>query len=114
MDEDWYTETRRLGCLTMRSLLELAGAAFEDEMLRQIYPELVKRLDDSSNDVRIANAASATVFVQHCLQRSYCDTNTGCVAACLEILGNNEELLRRNQMCFAGPQEFNCAVALLS
>jgi dynein assembly factor 5, axonemal len=78
MDEDWYTETRRLGCLTMRALLELAGGSIGDEMLRQIYPELVKRLDDSSNDVRIANAASATAFVLHCLQPSYCDTNTGC------------------------------------
>jgi hypothetical protein len=85
MDEDWYTETRKLGCLTMQALLELAGAGLGDDMLRQIYPEIVKRLDDSSNAVRVENASSARVLTLHCMSSDYCDTNSGCVVCCCSL-----------------------------
>jgi hypothetical protein len=64
-------------------------------MLRQIYPELVRRSDDNSNDVRIANAASATALVQHCLQPGNCDTNTVCASW----------LLWWGQLCFPRPRQ---------
>jgi hypothetical protein len=78
MDEDWYTDTRRLGCFVMRELLSLAGHAMNDDARRQIYPELNKRMDDSSNVVRVATAATITVFAEHALPPVYCDTNSGC------------------------------------
>ena len=79
MDEDWYVETRRLGCFVMRALLTVAGGAMNDEMRRQIYPELTKRMDDSNNGVRVAAAGTITVFARAALPAEYCDTNSKCV-----------------------------------
>jgi dynein assembly factor 5, axonemal len=78
MDEDWYADTRKLGCFVMSALLSLAGTQVDDELRRQVYPELTKRMDDSSNDVRIAAAATLTAFAEHALPAKYCDTNSGC------------------------------------
>lgn len=84
MDEDWYVETRRLGCFAMAALLRVAGSHLDDEMRRQIYPEINKRMDDSNDAVRVANAASAAAFAEHAMPAEYCDTNTGCAQRCLQ------------------------------
>eukprot|EP00892_Ulva_mutabilis_P000660 jgi/Ulvmu1/10595/UM065_0049.1 len=76
MDEDWYADTRKLACYTTAALLELAGNRFTDEIRRQLYPELTKRMDDSSNAVRVTAAAAVQAFAKHALPSAYCDTNT--------------------------------------
>ena len=78
MDEDWYVDTRRHACEVMTALLRLAGGRFSDEMRRQVYPELNKRMDDSSNDVRVATAMAVVAFAEEALPGTYCDTNSGC------------------------------------
>jgi hypothetical protein len=84
MDEDWYVDTRRLACFVMSALLKLAGGIIGDEARRQIYPELNKRMDDSSNEVRIATAATIVAFAEEALPAAYCDVNSGyaCSHAC--------------------------------
>lgn len=78
MDEDWYQDTRKLGCCTLAALLKLAGGSLTDDARRQIYPELVKRMDDSSNEVRISAAGAIQAFACDAMPPAYCDTNSGC------------------------------------
>lgn len=78
MDEDWYVDTRKLACCTMAALLSLSGCQLTDDARRQVYPELTKRMDDSSNETRIAAAAAVQAFVRHAMPSTYCDTNSGC------------------------------------
>ena len=80
MDEDWYVDTRKVACCAMEAFLRVCGPQISDEMRRSIYPELNKRMDDSSNDVRVATAAAVAAFAKHALPETYCDTNTGCAA----------------------------------
>lgn len=77
MDEDFYTDTRRASCYLCEQILLAAGQdAFTDEQRRQIYPALLKRLDDSSDDVRIS-ACSVFIAFFSSLSSDYDDTNTG-------------------------------------
>lgn len=78
MDEDWYVDTRKVACCTMDAFIRLCGSQMSDELRRSIYPELNKRMDDSSNEVRVATAASMASFARHALPEAYCDTNSGC------------------------------------
>ncbi len=52
MDEDYYAETRVMACHALHAGLLLAGVHLSVPQLRTVYPEILKRLDDSSNDVR--------------------------------------------------------------
>ncbi|XP_047427103.1 dynein axonemal assembly factor 5-like isoform X1 [Mugil cephalus] len=44
--------SRLLACRSLSAMLRLIGTSLHHEALNKIYPELVKRLDDSSEDVR--------------------------------------------------------------
>lgn len=85
MEEDWYVDTRRLACFVMSALLRLAGGRIGDETRRQIYPELNKRMDDSSNEVRIATAATIVAFAEEALPAAYCDVNSGYATSVLSF-----------------------------
>ena len=77
MDEDFYVDTRRASCYLCEQILSIAGQpAFSDEQRRQLYPALLKRLDDSSDDVRIAACSVLAEFFRT-LPGEYDDTNTG-------------------------------------
>lgn len=78
MDEDWYVDTRKLACCTMVALLSLAGSQLTDDARRQVYPELTKRMDDSSTETRIAAAAAVQAFVRYAMPSTYSNTNSGC------------------------------------
>uniref|UniRef100_A0A3Q2XHN2 Dynein axonemal assembly factor 5 n=1 Tax=Hippocampus comes TaxID=109280 RepID=A0A3Q2XHN2_HIPCM len=51
LDED-SPMGRLLACRCLSTLLRRVGSSLREEALNKIYPELVKRLDDSSEDVR--------------------------------------------------------------
>ena len=51
-DEDYYAETRVMACHALHAGLLLAGQHLSLHQLRAVYPDILKRLDDSSNDVR--------------------------------------------------------------
>ena len=54
LDDD-NVETRRLGCAVVEAMLSKLGPSrLESERARKLYPELLKRLDDASDAVRIA------------------------------------------------------------
>jgi len=53
--DDDNVETRRAGCAVLEAmLLKLGAPRLESERARKLYPELLKRLDDASDDVRHA------------------------------------------------------------
>ncbi|MEQ2268676.1 hypothetical protein XENORESO_010433, partial [Xenotaenia resolanae] len=45
--------SRLLACRSLSATLKLIGTSLHHEALNKIYPELLKRLDDSSEEVRI-------------------------------------------------------------
>ena len=51
MDEDWYVDLRNTACFVMEQLILTVGPGLSEEARRAIYPELLKRLDDSNNQV---------------------------------------------------------------
>jgi hypothetical protein len=86
MDEDWYVDTRKLACCTMVAFITACGSRFSDDLRRQMYPELNKRMDDSDNEVRIAASAAMKAFAIHGIKEDYCDTNSGCVVVhCITV-----------------------------
>ncbi|XP_061892704.1 dynein axonemal assembly factor 5-like [Entelurus aequoreus] len=51
LDEDSQMG-RLLACRSLSSMLRLVGSSLHQDVLNNIYPEVLKRLDDSSEDVR--------------------------------------------------------------
>ncbi|XP_062999555.1 dynein axonemal assembly factor 5 [Elgaria multicarinata webbii] len=78
LDED-SKMTRLLSCRIIRVLLDGCGKQFE---LRKIYPELLKRLDDVSHDVRLA-AAKALISWFRCIND---DENKALLKSNIEVL----------------------------
>ncbi len=52
--EDGDATVRRLCCLNMHMILHLLPGALGEDPIRLLFPELLKRLDDSNDDVRLA------------------------------------------------------------
>ena len=65
LEEEYFVDTRLAACSGMYHLLESAGNALTHEQCRVIYPELLKRLDDSSNTVRASICNTLHVFVRN-------------------------------------------------
>lgn len=76
MDEDYYADTRLSSCHTLENLLRVIGTQLTDDQKRLVYPELHKRLDDSSDPVRIQASVALEALIE-CLTPTYDDTNTG-------------------------------------
>ncbi|XP_075831016.1 dynein axonemal assembly factor 5 isoform X1 [Microtus pennsylvanicus] len=67
--EDDSQTTRLVSCRIISVFLKNSGDTMEPEKFLKVYPELLKRLDDVSNDVRMA-AASALLTWLKCVQNS--------------------------------------------
>ncbi len=52
--EDGDATVRRMCCMNMHIILRLLPGTLGEDPVRLLYPELLKRLDDSSDDVRLA------------------------------------------------------------
>lgn len=50
--------TRHLTCLALQHMLAVLHRCLDYEMVRQLYPELLKRLDDSNDAVRLSGCAA--------------------------------------------------------
>ncbi|XP_042542621.1 dynein axonemal assembly factor 5 isoform X2 [Dipodomys spectabilis] len=61
--------TRLTSCHIVNTFLKTSGDAMDPDKSLKVYPELLKRLDDVSNDVRMA-AASALLTWLKCVQSS--------------------------------------------
>ncbi|XP_016068440.1 PREDICTED: dynein assembly factor 5, axonemal [Miniopterus natalensis] len=65
--EDDSQMTRLISCRIINTFLKSSGGAMDPDKATKIYPELLKRLDDVSSEVRLA-AASALVTWLECIR----------------------------------------------
>ena len=56
IDDDWANDLRFASVMLIKRLIEYLSSVFDDEDYKEIYPELLKRLDDSQDGIRIATA----------------------------------------------------------
>lgn len=75
LEEEYFVDTRLAACNGMYHLLSSAKDLLNYEQCRMIYPELLKRLDDSSNTVRINVCQALNNFVQSMGPSSLDDSN---------------------------------------
>lgn len=81
LDEHYYSDTRLAAAQCISAMLQLTGAAgLTDDLRRKVYPELVKRLDDASDDVRMGACAALVAFWE-ATPADYCDANSEYCAA---------------------------------
>ncbi|XP_029432583.1 dynein assembly factor 5, axonemal [Rhinatrema bivittatum] len=69
LDED-SKMTRLMACRIINVILQICGNQFDPDKLNKIYPELLKRLDDASAEVRIA-AAKTLITWFRCITDDY-------------------------------------------
>ncbi|PWA33847.1 hypothetical protein CCH79_00018724 [Gambusia affinis] len=62
LDEDSQM-SRVLACRSLSATLQLVGTSLHHEALNKIYPELLKRLDDSSQEVRSAALQAVALWL---------------------------------------------------
>ena len=68
--EDDNMSTRLVTCRVMTRILATVGASLDDHRLHNMYPELLKRLDDSNDDVRVAVTDTWLAYLG-CFQKDY-------------------------------------------
>ncbi len=65
IDDDWANDLRFTSVIFIKKLIEYLHEEFDDEDYKEIYPELLKRLDDSQDGIRIATAETFQMFFRH-------------------------------------------------
>merc|ERR1719488_99701 len=60
--DDYDASTRQLVCLSLGMIFKALPNALGEDALRELYPALLKRLDDSSDDVRRAVCDTMCTF----------------------------------------------------
>ena len=65
MDDDWANDMRFTSVVTVRKIIEYLHEVFDSEDYKEIYPELLKRLDDSQDGIRIATAETFCLFFKY-------------------------------------------------
>ena len=68
--EDDVSDTRLLSCRLLGQLLSRVGRHVDRDRLHQLYPCLLKRLDDSTDDVRVAASHTFSAYM-HCFHDDY-------------------------------------------
>jgi len=65
LDDDWATDLRFTSVVFIKRMLEYMHEVFDSEDYKEVYPELLKRLDDSQDGIRIATAEAFCVFFKY-------------------------------------------------
>ena len=76
MEEEYFADTRFAACVVMGQMVLAGGLALTDEQRRFVYPELLKRMDDSRDEIRIAAAGGVRAFFR-AAPKDYDETNVG-------------------------------------
>ncbi len=80
-NRDTHTHTAPGHTGRQHTRAQVTGERLSDTARRAIYPELLKRLDDSNNGVRVAACRALVAFVSGAGGAAYCNTNSGYLAA---------------------------------
>jgi len=62
LDDSWSPDNRMIACLVLSCLLTDMQAMISSEQLREVYPEMLKRLDDSNDKIRAVVCEALSVF----------------------------------------------------
>lgn len=62
LSDDWSPDNRMIACLVLACLLGELQAEISSEQLREVYPEMLKRLDDSNDKIRAVVCQSLSIF----------------------------------------------------
>merc|ERR1712005_99615 len=62
LDDDWGNDLRFASVVFLKTLLKYMGDDMDYESQVEIYPELLKRLDDAQDGIRIETAAAFEYF----------------------------------------------------
>jgi len=76
MDDSWSPDNRLVSCLVITHGLDnllVVNFPVPDDLLREIYPELLKRMDDSNDEIRKAVCDSFVMFFK-CLPPRWSDS----------------------------------------
>lgn len=64
MDDDWDNDMRYASVVLMKHTLIFIQANFDSEDYKTIYPEILKRLDDSQDGIRLECCNVLEVFFE--------------------------------------------------
>lgn len=70
LDDSWSPDNRLIACLVLSCTLSDLQAEISCDQLREVYPELLKRLDDSNDKIRAAVCEALEVFFK-CLPANW-------------------------------------------
>eukprot|EP00930_Biecheleria_cincta_P036302 TRINITY_DN24905_c0_g1_i1.p1 TRINITY_DN24905_c0_g1~~TRINITY_DN24905_c0_g1_i1.p1 ORF type:complete len:945 (-),score=179.29 TRINITY_DN24905_c0_g1_i1:397-3231(-) len=73
LDDSWSPDNRMIACLVLSCTLSELQAEINGEQLREVYPELLKRLDDSNDKIRAAVCEALSMFFK-CLPHNWSRT----------------------------------------
>lgn len=59
LEEDYYVDTRRAACHVAEHLVRVAGPGLSGEQRQALYKDVLKRLDDSNDEIRIEITGAA-------------------------------------------------------
>merc|ERR1719277_1584761 len=62
LDDSWSPDNRMIACLVLSCTLSELQAEISSEQLREVYPELLKRLDDSQDAIRATVCEALCMF----------------------------------------------------
>lgn len=62
LDDDWTNDIRYASVVLVRNLIEYMHGSFDKDDFDMVYPELLKRLDDAQDGIRIETCKVFTVF----------------------------------------------------
>jgi len=65
LDDDWLHDLRFAAVVLLSKLLAYMGSDLDREGFQEIYPELLKRLDDAQDGIRIETCKAFEVFFAH-------------------------------------------------
>ncbi len=71
--DDFDISPRLMACYSLKVLFERLIGAFSEQAIHDLYPKLLKRLDDSQDEVRLAICETLVAFY-HCGPNSYYST----------------------------------------
>lgn len=64
LDDDWMNELRFASVLLMRKIMEYIKEDIDYEIFKQLYEQLLKRLDDAQDGIRIETAKTFELFFE--------------------------------------------------
>lgn len=62
LDDSFSPDNRMIACLILSCTLSALQAEISGDQLREVYPELLKRLDDSNDKIRVAVCEALSMF----------------------------------------------------